>query len=254
MSFYLKKFISLFLKPMNICFILLLIGLYYLCRKQPDYKKAKIFLISATVWFFVISWSPLSSLYILPFEKAYDVHLEKQEDKNYQYIAVLSSGHADNNSIPTTEQIGRQSLRRLIEGIRLQKMYPEAKLIFSGFKYLNNIRETGDVTKDAAIVLGADPERILVLRNTRDTMEEAVAVKKLVNNDEVLLVTSASHMVRSMALFKGQNINVHAAPSEFHIKNKISIMSTLNSGSVYNTERAIHESVGYIWGWIRGKY
>ena len=85
-------------------------------------------------------------------------------------------------------------------------------------------------------------------------MEESAKVKELVGNSEILLVTSASHMLRSMALFKGQNIQATAAPCRFKQKGKSIILTTPDSNGIHNTERAIHESAGYLWGWLRGKY
>ena len=253
MSFYLKKFISLFIKPLNICFILLGIGLYFLIKKEPDYKKAKIFLIAGTAWLFLISWEPLTDWYIAPFERVYETHLRQDSSKDFKYIAVLSSGHADDDRLPATEQHGTQALFRLIEGIRLQRLYPKAKLIFTGYSY-NKQRPTGEVSKEAAISLGVDPKKIIAINGTRDTMEESAKIKALVGEEEILLVTSASHMLRSMALFKGQGINATAAPARFKQKGGPILFKTPDSDGIHNTERAIHESAGYIWGWLRGKY
>ena len=159
----------------------------------------------------------------------------------------------DDERLPATERHGTQALFRLIEGIRLQRVYPEAKLIFTGYSY-NGQRPSGEASKEAAISLGVNPDKIVVINGTRDTMEESARIKELVGNSEVLLVTSASHMLRSMALFKGQKIQVTAAPCRFKQKGSPVLFKTPDSDGIHNTERAIHESAGYLWGWLRDKY
>lgn len=253
MGFYLKKFISLFIEPLNILFILLGLALYFSYKKESDYKKSKKFLTAGVVWLFLISWGPLTNLYIMTFESQYKPHLNKIDGKNYQYIAVLSSGHTDDEELPATEQQGAQSLYRLIEGVRLQGLYPEAKLIFSGYSYRGQ-KTNAEVSKEAALILGADSESIVMLDNTRDTIEESIAIKKLVKDETILLVTSASHMPRAMALFKGQKINADAAPCQFEAKGNIQLNQTPSADAIHQTNRAIYESAGYLWGWISGRY
>ncbi|MCM8536994.1 MAG: YdcF family protein [Lentisphaeraceae bacterium] len=253
MAFYLKKFISLFIEPLNILFVLLGVGLYLLFKKEPNYAKGRKFILAGFVWLCLISWRPFSNLYIMVFESQYPTHLNKVEGKDYQYIAVLSSGHTDDETLPATEQQGAQSLYRLVEGVRLQKMYPNSKLVFSGYSYRGQ-KTNAEVSKEAAVILGADAERIIMLDNTRDTIEESIAIKKLVEDETILLVTSASHMPRAMALFKGQKINADAAPCQFEAKGNIRLNQTPSSDAIYQTSRAIYETAGYFWGWISGRY
>ena len=54
--------------------------------------------------------------------------------------------------------------------------------------------------------------------NSRNTYENAVYVKPLLkrnNLKSVLLVTSATHMPRAYAVFKAQNIDVIAMPTDY---------------------------------------
>jgi uncharacterized SAM-binding protein YcdF (DUF218 family) len=251
MSFLLKKFVSAFIQPLPICFIIFAIGLYFLFKKEANIPKAKKFLGGGTLLLFLFSWTPLTSFYIAPFENHYEPHLHKTE-KHIDYIAVLSSGHTDDKRLAVTEQQGTQSLYRLIEGIRLQKLYPEAQLIFSGYSYLGQ-QQNADVSKQAAILLGANPTKIVTLYDTKDTAEEAVAIKNIVTDKSLILVTSASHMTRGMGLFKKQGLSPIAAPCEYNNKGSIDFFTKPDAGGLYRSQRAIHETAGCIWAWLTGK-
>ena len=163
----------------------------------------------------------------------------------------LSSGHTDDERLPATEQQGKHSLYRLVEGLRLQKLYPEAKLIFSGYEYRGQ-RPNSEVSKEAAIILGANPENIILLNGAKDTIEESIAIKKVVRDEPILLVTSASHMKRSMLIFKKLNLNAIAAPTNYLSHEEKSLKEYFSGKNIRKIEIAIHEYLGLIWYKIKG--
>ena len=70
------------------------------------------------------------------------------------------------------------------------------------------------------------------------------------------LVTSASHMSRSMALFRKQGLNPIAAPTEHIVKyhqRRDPRYYLPSSGSMVVINRAIHEYLGRAWAWLRGQ-
>lgn len=74
----------------------------------------------------------------------------------------------------------------------------------------------------------------------------------------VLLVTSAAHMPRALAVFRSQGVDVIPSPTDIAVvgKKKLSIFDWLpDAGALAQTTMAIKEHIGYAiykWrGWIK---
>lgn len=68
---------------------------------------------------------------------------------------------------------------------------------------------------EAAVALGVSPEAVVRLDHPLDTAQEARAVAALLGDEPFLLVTSASHMARSMRHFRYVGLDPLPAPT-FH--------------------------------------
>ena len=71
-----------------------------------------------------------------------------------------------------------------------------------------------------------------------------------------MLVTTASHIPRSMALFKKLGMNPIPSPIDHSIKDRhgLSLFSFFPStGNLRKTELAIHEYIGMTWAKLRGQ-
>lgn len=69
-----------------------------------------------------------------------------------------------------------------------------------------------------AIDLGVPDSSLLLEEHSRNTRENAIYTKQLLDEHHftsILLVTSALHMPRALALFQAQGINVTPAPTDF---------------------------------------
>ncbi len=75
-------------------------------------------------------------------------------------------------------------------------------------------RGTAIVMAELARDLGVCAERIIINGRPLNTYQEALEVAKIVERgDTVILVTSASHMRRAVALFEGQGVDVIPSPT-----------------------------------------
>lgn len=245
--FFVKKFISIFLMPFPIFFILLGVGFYFWQRGND--RRAKQFFLSSLLWISLLSYPPFSALLLLPLESAHSKI--QRTNTSAQYIHVLGCGHTSNPKIPLSSEIGLVSLARLNEGISLHKTHPNTKLIFSGYgggDPISNARKNAQM----AIALGVDPTDILLLESPQDTQEEAIASKKIVGNQPLILVTSASHMARASALFQKAGIDVIPAPTDFQIKKRDELLQFPSAEGLERSEAAFHEYLGLAWGRLKG--
>jgi len=105
--------------------------------------------------------------------------------------------------------------------------------------------------------LGISPEEIVLESKSRDTEDEARIIKSMVGNDPFLLVTSASHMPRAMALFKKLEMNPIADPTDHLAKRSLQITpDDIYPGArgLRKAERAVYEYLGLTWEKFRGKF
>ena len=247
MNFALKKFITAFLMPLPLGLFLLLIGFLYLISNS--YKKAKIFLFLGFLWFFLLSFQPISNAIINPLENSQKALLTIPK---VEYILVLGSGHTSNDNLSITSQVAPVGINRLAEGIRIYKELENAKLVVSGYG-AEDENSHALMQEKLAITLGVKKEDIIRFDTPKDTKEEVFEMKKLVGYKDFILVTSASHMKRANLLFKKEGLNPYLAPT-YHLGNKTeSLNSYFSARNFYKVEVAWHEYLGLIYSWLRNE-
>lgn len=189
-------------------------------------------------------------------------HLESQykplafAPDNVKAIVVLGGGISGNKDYPPNTRLNSSSLSRLVEGIRLYKQltyqgnYPQ--LILSGGRVFNAPSEAGKM-RNTALMLGVDAHDIHIEDGSKDTHQEVNYIKPLMGDAPFILVTSAFHMPRAMALFKKQGLNPIAAPTQFlSFSNVYSPKSNVgNASALVVSDLAIHEYFGLLWAKIQ---
>ncbi|HEY5497457.1 MAG TPA: ElyC/SanA/YdcF family protein, partial [Syntrophales bacterium] len=83
-----------------------------------------------------------------------------------------------------------------------------------------------------------------------DTADQAKLISSIVGRNRFILVTSAIHMPRSMALFRKFGMNPIPAPTNYMVVKQSRFHPRAffpGSDSLRKTEAAIHEYLGLIW-------
>lgn len=246
--FFFKKIVSAFLLPVPIGLFLLLLALFFLLTNS--YRKAKLFLVLGFLWFALLSFQPISNAIINPLENA---HRALIDIPKVEYVLVLGSGHTSNENLSVTSQLRSVATVRINEGIRILKVLENEnkKIVFSGYKGFDKNHHSY-MSSQLALSLDVSKEKIIKLDKPVDTRQEAIEMKKLVGKKPFILVTSASHMKRSILLFKKLGLNPIPAPT-YHLgyedKGYNSIFSSQN---IYKVKVAFHEYLGLTWSYIRG--
>jgi uncharacterized SAM-binding protein YcdF (DUF218 family) len=172
-----------------------------------------------------------------------------------EFVVVLGSGSSSNPDISLMSRIGYTTLVRLMEGIRIHKLFPHSKLILSGGSRPEH-ESSARLMSLVAEAIGVDHKNIIIESTSRDTKDEARIISRMIGDKSFYLVTSETHMPRSLALFKKHGM--HPIPSPVHSLNKGLYMEEPNplfpsSINIRKTELALHEYMGMIWGNIRGQ-
>jgi uncharacterized SAM-binding protein YcdF (DUF218 family) len=154
-----------------------------------------------------------------------------------------------------TSQLSESSISRLAEGIRIHRLLPESRLLLSGGAVFDPVSEARGMAGVAA-ALGIGNDEIILEERSKDTKDQARFIKEIVRDKRFVLVTSASHMPRSMALFEKLQMNPIPAPTDYLVKKRQKIGPGLffpNVESLRKMERVFHEYLGLGWARLRGQ-
>jgi uncharacterized SAM-binding protein YcdF (DUF218 family) len=233
-TFILKKLISALFMPLSLGLILFLIGLILL---HKNYSKAKIVLTISFVWIICISYVPVANLTIKPLENYYNKIELQKIPKETKYI-VLLGGDMEN---------------RAWEALKILNFLSNAKIITSGYKGLHGSTSEAILTSNRLQEIGIPKEKIIVYSNTKDTKEEALKIKEKIGLEPFILVTSAYHMPRAVALFKKEGLNPIIAPTDHQISDNDSIFSVPKGEGLKRFDKAWHEYMGIAFAWLRNQ-
>ena len=255
--FLFKKIVSQFLMPLGASALLMLAGvlLLWLARRRQTLGKALVtaglalLLVSSYVW-------PAAAL-LRPLERTYPAFdLAMPLDPAPQFVLVLGSGNISDAALPLTSQLDEAAVVRLVEGLRIYHRYPGSKLIVSGGDYYD-LQAHATLQAQLARELGVPGADIILLTEPDDTEQEAAQAAPIVGAAPLVLVTSASHMKRAVAIFRAAGMNPVPAPTVHRIKD--APMTEFWPGTAFpqprsldNTTRAVYEYLGYLWSWLRG--
>ncbi len=245
MYFYLSKLLTPILNPINALVIIFVI----LTLINLKYKNKKIKFISNLflIIFLFISFFPIGKLGIKYLENNYIV--QKNID-NIDNLIVLGGAE----DFLRTKQFKKLSLNssseRLISIVKLSNLNFDAKIFYLGGNGNLNQRidlNEIDVAKQFFQDVNFDLNKITFVGKTRNTIENFQKLKEnyKIENDKSVLVTSASHMNRSLIISKyfGYDFIPYAVDFKTQPKtNKINyyqsfnIISNLSSFNVFFRE------------------
>lgn len=146
------------------------------------------------------------------------------------------------------------SAERLFGMVELARRYPSAKLLYSGGSGSLSRQDLKEapVARDLLDRLGFDTSRVIFEGQSRNTRENAVLSRALAQprpGEVWLLVTSASHMPRSVGVFRAVGWPVLAYPVDY----QTSVHAREYGNGLAALSLALHEWLGlayYSWrGW-----
>lgn len=246
---YLKNLVLLLVSPTSFSLLMLLVGLLFLWGKTNQ-KIGKILVTCGCLYLLLGSLPFLPDSLLKHIERHYAPYAMDDSGKNelsdVKFIVVLAGGHVLHQELPITSQFTYEGLVRLIEGIRLYRIIPEASLILSSGRGEDPV-SNAELMKDIGVALGLSQENLILETESRSSFDQARFVQSIVREESFLLVTSASHMLRSMALFKKLGMNPIAAPTGHLVKhygNGISLFP--NALNLRKTDILFYEILGLI--------
>ena len=220
--FYLSRAVVELIAPFPLSIFLLILVLFLLV-----FRKVRIGIIILALALFLQIFSGYGFIVkerVIDLESRYpavtETGLQVLNGKQIKSIVVLGNGHVSDRRMSAVSQLGGSSLYRLVEGVRLLQLLPEAKLIVTGGIGYDPVANA-EVVGRVALSIGVPRDRLIIENRPRDTLQEAEMLLPLLGKEEFILVTSALHMQRAMKIFQEQGMHPLAAPTDYVMKKEI---------------------------------
>ena len=252
--FVISKIVGFFLHPL---LWIVIVFLWALLTKNQIRKK-KLFKIGALLLIFFSNPFIIDRLTLAYQPKPYRL---AQGEK---YSTGILLGGLSGFDAKTNEGFFSYASDRFIQTVRLYKQgHIEKILISGGTGSLNQgqaFREA-DFLRKQLLEIGVPDSVILIERNSRNTVENAVFSKRILDSLQIpgpyLLISSAMHLTRAGKIFEKQGIHVQNYPCAFTIResggNILEDYIYPSSGSIDAWDEYLKEVVGLIVYKIMGR-
>lgn len=250
--FLLKKFAGALLSPLSLIFLVLGAALVLLWL-TPRQRLGKLLATAGCLLLVVVAYGWLGGPAVQALERDYPPMASPPA--HIKWIVVLGGGAWSDPGLPPPLRATEPTLARTVEGVRLHRKLPGAKLVVSGGPAYGSGGEAETMAALAA-ELGVPRESIVADGLSPDTESQARMVRELLKGEPCILVTSAVHMRRSLALFRKAGVVALPAPAEYLSHPN----AGLSPGDFFPAPRhlgaadaAVHEYLGLAWGWLTGR-
>ena len=253
MFFTLSKIIWWLITPLHALVVCLVIGVIALWARRPRLGRALV--TFATVMIVLIGATPLAQLVLRPLEQWHPA----RELADAPHGIVLLGGAQD---LPLTEAYTRPHTNgraeTMAEFVALARRFPDAKLVFAGGSgdLRTHALSEAEVMKRFAAQQGIDVARLVLDAKSRNTHENALFARELANpkpGERWLLVTSAYHMPRSVAVFEKAGWPVMPYPTDYRVLPS-GVEWTVNMAVRFRLfHTAVHEWLGFLVYWVTGR-
>lgn len=259
--FWLKKFVSFWLMPVPFCLTLLVIGWCLLWSRQR--RALGRWLIGAAIALLLLFSNKAFSVWLIrPLEMIYPAVPELTAETPVpadlaacRYVVVLGGGHSDTAQFSSVNRLSTSAQGRLMEGVRILRALPEAKLIVTGYGKPGQ-QTHAEVLAQAARSIGVSADRIVRIDSPRDTEDESGELRRVVGQTPYALVTSAWHLRRAVALMRAAGTQPVPCPADFRARPSPYFQLSdygWDTDSLTRSTWAVYERIGYLWLKLRGR-
>jgi uncharacterized SAM-binding protein YcdF (DUF218 family) len=248
--------VSVIATPMAILSVLVLFGIGKVWWSHKKCRKRLRWIAIPFLVLYVIHTWPVRYVIVGSLEWRYP--LVQTVDKDVEAIVVLSGAVQAADGVRPSPELGANTIERCLHAAKLHKATPGIPILISG----GSLDEGGPVAallmRDFLIQQGVVEQQLLIEDRSRTTYENAVESARILRErgiQRIVLVTSATHMRRSVGTFEKQQLLV--TPSACgHIASGYSFLWTdffPDGMSAYHIEIASHEWLGIFYYRLRGR-
>jgi uncharacterized SAM-binding protein YcdF (DUF218 family) len=256
MFFIVSKVLGFFALPSNLLISIGLVGLVLLLTR---FKRLAAWLIGTSlVLLALFGLSPLGNALMLPLEERFPPWDASRGPPDG--VIVLGGIIAEDVSAARGAVALNESAERVTVAAELARRYPNLRIIFSGGTnalIFEKDAEAGFAVRQLED-LGVARERITAEEQSRNTIENAVFSRLIANpqpGERWLLLTSAFHMPRAVAVFRAMGFPVEPYPVDWRTTGPADLFRPYPSVSegLRRTDVAVREWVGLLLYRFTGK-
>jgi uncharacterized SAM-binding protein YcdF (DUF218 family) len=256
MFFSLSKIIWAILSPLNLVLLLLVAG-----AMMGRFRRwaGRVLIFAGMALFVIAGLTPLGGNLLAGLENRYPRPAVPPE--TVSGIIILGGAFDTGLSKARKVAVSNDNMERVLEGVRLAKKYPLAEAVFSGGEG-KLLRRAQPEAREAAAWMrdsGLDPDWFTFEDKSRNTYENILFAREMINpgpKEVWIVVTSAYHMPRAMAVFRSIGWdNIIAWPTDYRTDGEKRWLpqSFDVAGNMYKTDLALHEFAGIAAYWLTGK-
>jgi uncharacterized SAM-binding protein YcdF (DUF218 family) len=250
---FFTKLLGALLSPLPLTLMIVTSGIVLVVLR---YRRSGYATVGAGLALLVLFASePVGRALLSPLESRYPPLADLAAVEDVRWVVVLGASASDMAAHPATTRLSGIASLRLMEGLRLHQALPDTGLILSGGSVFGG-SPSATVMSRAAVALGADPERLRIHPDPRNTLEEARLIREFLGDEAFILVTSASHMPRAMALCEGEGLNPIPAPTGLQTATRRRSGDPgrylPTASGLAMSETAFHEYLGMTWSRMQG--
>jgi uncharacterized SAM-binding protein YcdF (DUF218 family) len=256
MFFVLSKILGFFAIPSNLIASVGLLGLLLLPTRFARAGRRMAF--AALALLAILGLSPIGNALMIPLEERFPPW--EAAGATPTGLVVLGGAISPHVSAARKEVALNEAAERLTMAAELARRYPEMRIVFTGGSP-SLMFDDGNEAEFAARAfagLGIAPERILLERQSRNTVENAIFSKAIAQpkpGERWLLMTSAYHLPRSIGVFRKAGFEIEAYPVDWRTggpQDALRPFATVGDG-LRRTDTAVREWVGLAAYWLTGK-
>ncbi|MCK8816797.1 YdcF family protein [Natroniella sulfidigena] len=259
MDFFIVKFLSSLLLPPGLFILLLLISLLFLHFKRKEFGltlKSKIVLplvvLLAMIYILSSYWG--ETLLVRPLEERFSPITEEELFEREDTVIVVLGGGVVRGT-PQGEEIGKTTLTRLYGGWQLHNQTGFDLAVSGGVPPGVAGLSEAEIMRDVLVDWGVGDQQIITEGESLNTWLNAANTTALLSDeyDRIILVTSATHMRRSIYSFREHwEGELVAAPVDYTFDTEISLLRFIpNRFALDKSLRAVHEWLGLVWYYFK---
>jgi uncharacterized SAM-binding protein YcdF (DUF218 family) len=256
MFFTVSKILGFFALPSNAIASLFVLGaMLYLIGWR---RGARRLLGLSIVLLLLIGYSPASTIFLLSLSERFPAWQSGGREPD----GIIVLGGAIDSEASNARGVVEldASAERIVAVLQLARQFPKARIVFSGGSgnlIVNSVPEA-PIAGRLLESFGVAHDRITLESRSRTTDENAAFTRELVKTkpgERWLLVTSAFHMPRSVAVFRAAGFDVEAYPVDWRSRGWIdaAMPFDLLSAGLARADIAAHEWTGLIIYRLTGK-
>lgn len=256
MFFVLSKVLGFFAVPSNVAVLLAIVGV---CLLIARWRRLGLWLTACSVAMIaILGFSPLGNVLLLPLTERFPAWEAGRGDPDG---VVVLGGSIDADVSRTRDAIELDSsAERVVAMAALARRFPNARIVFSGGSgnLVSEAVPEAPYAKKLLADLGMTGDRFIFEDASRTTYENAIYSRDLVKpkpGERWLLVTSASHMPRSVGTFRMAGFEVEAFPVDWQTRGWSDAWQPFRklSAGLGRADTAVREWNGLLVYWLTGR-